>query len=136
MRLPLLSLAALAALAVVSGCDAGADAIGLTGTWEGEIYDAADSDAPRYDVTLRLSDNGQSVSGTGTAGSNAGDQTFSVSGGSFVGTAVTLPLFFASEPIPGRLTGTLTNQTPGRIEGTFSGPADLDGDVRIELVAR
>lgn len=133
MRRLAVLLAAAAALAALPACDSGSDAIGLTGTWEGEVIGATGS---RYDITLRLSDTGRSVSGTGTVGSADGAQSFSVSGGSFAGTAVTLPLFFASDPIPGSLSGALTNEDPGRIEGSFSGPSDLDGDVRVELVAR
>lgn len=134
MRLSVLA-ATLAALVVLPACDVGSDAVGLTGTWEGEVTVGGSAPAS-YDVTLRLSDNGQSVGGTGTVGSATGDLSFSVSGGSFVGTSVTLPLYFASDPVPGQLSGALTNQDPGRIEGTFAGPSDLDGDVRIELVAR
>lgn len=136
MRRVLAPLAALAMLVALPACDFGSDAIGLTGTWEGEVVVGSGTSAARYDVTLRLSDNGQSVSGTGTVGSAGGDLQFGVSDGTFVGTAVSLTLNFASDPIPGSLTGTLINQDPGRISGSFSGPSDLDGDVLIELVAR
>ena len=134
MRLSVLA-AALAVLVALPACDFGSDAIGLTGTWEGQVTVGGSAPAS-YDVSLRLNDNGQSVGGTGTVGSATGDLSFSVSGGTFVGTNVTLPLYFASDPVPGQLAGALTNRDPGRIEGTFSGPSDLDGDVRIELVAR
>jgi hypothetical protein len=136
MRRFLVSFAALAMVVALPACDLSGDPVGLTGTWEGEVTVGSGASAPQYAVTLRLSDTGLAVSGTGSVGSATGTQTFSVSGGTFSGTAVTLPLFFPSDPIPGALTGTLTNQDPGRIEGRFSGPADLDGDVRIELVAR
>lgn len=136
MRRVLASLAALAMLAALPACDFSSSAIGLTGTWEGEVVVGPGASAMRYDVTLRLSDNGSTVSGTGTVGSAAGDQTFAVINGTFAGTAVQLPLSFASDPIPGSLTGTLVDQDPGRISGSFSGPSDLDGEVHIELVAR
>ena len=136
MRRLSVSLVALAALAVLPACDSGSDAVGLTGQWEGEVVVGSGPAATRYDVTLRLSDTGQSVSGRGTVESDAGIQTFAVSGGSFRGTAVSLPLFFASDPVPGSLSGTLVNRDPGRVAGTFFGPADLDGEVEIELVDR
>ncbi len=123
------SVLALALLVALPACDAGASATGLTGTWEGEVVVGTTAS---YDVTLWLTDTGQSVSGTGTVGSTGGDLAFAVSGGSFVGTVVSLPLYFAADPIPGALVTT----DPGRIAGTFSGPADLVGDVQVELVAR
>lgn len=124
---------ALALLVALPACDAGASATGLTGTWEGEVVVGTTAS---YDVTLWLTDTGQSVSGTGTVGSTGGDLAFAVSGGSFVGTVVSLPLYFAADPIPGALSGALVTTDPGRIAGTFSGPADLVGDVQVELVAR
>ena len=133
----LLSVAAvLAMLASLPACDLGEDPIGLTGRWDGEVVVGTGAAAVRYDVSLRLSDTGRAVTGTGTVGSASGELPFAVSGGTFIGTSVTLPLAFASDPIPGSLTGTLVNQDPGRISGTFSGPSDLDGNVQIELVAR
>ena len=126
----------LAALAVLPGCDSGSGAVGLTGTWEGEVTVDSGASAGRYGITMRLSDDGRTVSGTGTVGSENGDERFAISGGSFAGTSVTLPLTFASDPIPGSLTGALVNQDPGRISGSFSGPSNLVGDVQIELVAR
>lgn len=136
MRRLSVSLAALAVLVTLPACDFGSSATGLTGTWEGEVVVGSGPAATRYDVTLRLSDTGQSVSGTGSVESDAGVQSFAVSGGSFRGTAVSLPLFFASDPVPGSLSGTLVNRDPGRVAGTFFGPADLDGEVEIELVDR
>ena len=49
---------------------------------------------------------------------------------------VNLVLRFDGPPFQGSLTGRLVETDPGRIEGTFFGRGDANGDVEIELVAR
>ncbi len=126
-------LAVLAVLAVLPACDSGADAVGLTGTWEGQISTPSSA---QIDVELRLTDNGRVVSGTGTVSGSGAPFRFAITDGSFVGTSVTLPFMFSETPFQGSLAGTLVDRDPGRIEGTFTGPSVLTGPVRIELVAR
>lgn len=133
----LASAVALAMLLTMTACDlGGSDAQGLTGRWQGEVVSGTGASATRYSITLQLSDTGQTVTGTGTVASAEGDQPFAVTRGSFINTAVELPLTFANDPIPGSLSGALTNRDPGRITGSFSGPSDTDGQVQIELVSR
>ncbi|WP_412069134.1 hypothetical protein [Rubrivirga sp. IMCC43871] len=135
-RLAVLSLALLA-LAALPACDSGSDAIGLTGTWEGEIYDPNDATAPRYPVTLRLSDDGMRVTGNGVVASlPEGDLPFLVVDGTFIGTLVNLTLRYDVPPFMGSLSGTLVGTDPGMIRGTFTGRGEANGNVEIELVAR
>ena len=122
----------LAALAVVPGCDSGSDAVGLTGTWEGTV----EAPAATYDISLQLRDNGRTVTGTGTVQVPNSPFRFTVSGGSFVGSRVELPVLLSESPFNGGLSGTLTQRDPGQIEGTFTGPQMIVGPVRIELVSR
>ena len=126
----------LTALLALPACDAGGpDAIGITGTWEGFIIDGTDASL-RYPITFRLNDNGVMVTGSGEYELPAEVVTFTVINGSFVETFVTLELRFLLAPFNGRLSGSLTQTDPGRIEGTFSGRGAGNGDVEIELVAR
>lgn len=128
----------LVVLAVLPACDGGgSEPIGLTGTWEGEIYDPDLASAPRYPVTLRLTDTGQRVTGDGVVEDlPEGRLAFSVVDGSFVGTIVNLELLFEEAPFRGALSGNLINTDPGRIRGTFSGRGEANGEVLIEIVAR
>lgn len=136
-RLPVLILA-LAALAVLPACDGGGpEPIGLTGTWEGEIYDPNDASAPRYPVELRLTDTGLRITGRGFVEDlPEGRLDFAVVDGSFIDRIVNLVLQFDVAPFRGGLNGTLVNEDPGRIRGTFTGRNEARGDVEIELVAR
>ena len=137
MRRLVLSALALAALAVLPGCDGGGpEPVGLTGTWEGEIFDPNDAAAPRYPVELRLTDNGVTVRGSGSVDLPAGRADFVVTDGAFVGTIVDLDLLFEQLGRIGALSGNLIDTDPGRIRGTFNGPNEANGNVEIELVAR
>lgn len=130
--------AVVVALAPLTGCGLGGpDPIGLTGTWEGEIYDAASAAASRYPVEMRLRDNGQRVTGSGEVQRlPEGSLLFTVTDGSFVNAIVNLQLQFAEAPFSGSLSGTLVETSPGRIRGTFSGRGAANGEVEIRLVAR
>ena len=124
----------LLAVAVVSlaACDSGGDAVGITGTWEGEVF-AATAGAPRYPVTVRFQDTGLTVTGTGVVelpGSDVFD--FTVVGGTFRDGAVSLDIRFDRTPFTGSIIGRLTETSPGRIVGTFQG-GGLVGDSRIDI---
>ena len=122
----------LAAVLVLSACDGGSDPVGVTGTWEGEVFAAAPG-AARYPVTARLVDRGVTVTGTGVVELPGADVfNFTVSGGSFDGSAVSLDLRFDTTPFTGAIVGRLTGTDPGRIEGTFQG-GGVVGDSRIEI---
>lgn len=125
----------LVALVALPACDTGGpDPIGITGTWEGFITSANTS--TRYPVTLRLTDTGERVTGSGVYSLPSEDVEFTVVNGSFFQSNVNLELRFALPPFIGSLLGTLTETDPGRIEGQFSGRGDGNGPVDIELVAR
>ena len=96
MRRAALALA-LAALAVLPGCDSGSDAVGLTGTWEGEVQASAGT----YDISLQLRDDGRTVTGTGTVQVPNAPFRFAVSSGSFIGTRVELPFLLSESPFNG-----------------------------------
>lgn len=133
LRLPLL----LAALLSLPSCDSGGGAVGITGTWEGEVYAAAPG-ATRYPVTLRLSDTGATVTGEGTVEIAGADPfEFVVYSGSFVGRTVTLDTRFDMPPFNGGIDGTLTGTSPGMITGTFQGRGVVgDSRIEVELVDR
>ena len=127
-KLPLLA----ALLLALSACDSGSDAVGITGTWEGEVF-SAQAGSARYPVTARFNDTGLLVTGTGVVelpGSDVFD--FTVVGGRFDGSAVNLDIRFDSTPFTGSINGRLTSESPGRIAGTFQG-GGLVGDSRIEI---
>ena len=143
MRRFLVPLAALVALVVLPACDSGADAIGVTGTWEGDVFDPNVANATRYPIELRLTDTGVQVTGRGFVdGLVTDDQLpngrldFAVTGGSFLDGDLTLNLQFALAPFMGTITGDLVNQDPGRIRGSFAGRGEANGDLVIELTAR
>ena len=120
---------------VLTACDAGGpDPIGITGTWEGVIMNTRLGTS--YPVTLRLTDTGERVTGSGEYTLPTERVEFTVVNGSFFQSNVNLELRFALAPFIGSLSGRLTETDPGRIEGTFSGRGDGSGDVDIELVAR
>ena len=126
----------LVALVALPACDSGGpDAIGLTGTWEGLITDGQNA-ALNSPITLRLTDDGRSVNGSGVVELPDERFEFQVVNGSFVDLQVLLPLRFQQPPFEGTLAGRLTNQDPGVIEGTFSGRGNANGPVEVELVAR
>ena len=128
VRLSLLAVALLA----LAACDSGGDAVGITGTWEGEVFAAA-AGSPRYPATVRLNDTGLNVTGTGVVelpGTDVFD--FTVVGGSFSGTTVSLDTRFDRTPFTGSIVGQLTETSPGRIVGTFQG-GGLVGDSRIDI---
>ena len=140
MRRLVLPLAVLAALAVAPGCGfGGPDPVGLTGTWEGVVYDATTTNATRYPITFRLRDTGLRITGDGFIDDlPEGRFEFLVVDGAFTeDLRVTLTLRFAEAPFEGFLSGTLTNRDPGRVDGTFSGRGELgNGAVRIEVTSR
>ena len=134
----MLRLSLLAALVIAAaGCDSGSDAVGITGTWEGEVFAAAPG-SPRYPVTARFTDSGATVTGTGVVELPGADMfEFTVAGGSFDGSTVNLDLRFDSTPFRGSLIGRLTETSPGRIEGTFQGGGVVgDSRIAIELTDR
>ncbi len=139
-RLPLLAL--VVALAALPGCGflgGGSDAVGLTGTWEGVVYDATTQGATRYPITFRLRDTGVTITGDGEIEDlPAGTFEFLVVDGAFTETLdVSLTLRFAEAPFEGQLSGRLVNRDPGTIEGSFSGRGELgNGAVRIEITSR
>lgn len=127
----------LAALVALPACDSGGpDAIGITGTWEGVVFDPDTPGAPRFPITLRLNDTGQMVTGSGTVELPEGPFTFTVVNGSFLNAIVDLRLRFEQPPFEGSISGRLTNQDPGEITGTISARGDANGDLVIELTAR
>ncbi|MEM1057480.1 MAG: hypothetical protein AAGI52_18335 [Bacteroidota bacterium] len=126
----------LAALVALPACNSlGDDAIGITGTWEGVVFDPA-TPGTTYPVELRLQDNGQVVTGTGFAEIPGERFEFSVISGSFVNSVVSLDFQYDLPPFKGGLDGTLTETSPGRIEGTFQGRGAANGRVDLELVDR
>ena len=130
---------ALVALFTLSACDSGGPApIGVTGTWEGVVFDPNIEGAPRYPITVRMNDNGIEVSGQGTVRDiPEGDLAFFIDrGSSFVEGRLTLALRFDRPPFIGSLAGVLVNEDPGRIEGTLQGSGSARGDVRIEITSR
>ena len=118
-------------LALPSCSLGGSDAIGITGIWEGEVF-SAEPGATRYPVELRLTDTGQFVSGTGSVELPGERFEFSISKGSFVGGVVNLDTRFDEPPFMGGIDGSLTETSPGRIEGTFIG-RDQVGNSRIDV---
>ncbi|PAP75424.1 hypothetical protein [Rubrivirga marina] len=132
----------LAALVAVSGCGflgGGSEAVGLTGTWEGVVYDATTQGATRYPITFRLRDTGVAITGDGEIEDLAqGTFEFLVVDGSFTEDLnVRLTLRFSEAPFEGQLSGRLVNRDPGTIEGSFSGRGELgNGAVRIEITSR
>ena len=123
---------ALAATLLVFGCDSGGDATGVTGTWEGEVFALADG-APRYPATLRLSDAGTTVTGTGVVELPGSDVfNFTVVDGRFADGAVSLDLRFDQTPFSGTVNGQVSSGDPATISGTFQG-GGLVGDSRIEV---
>lgn len=132
----------LAALVAVSGCGflgGGSEAVGLTGTWEGVVYDATTQGATRYPITFRLRDTGVAITGDGEIEDLAeGAFEFLVVDGSFTEDLnVRLTLRFSEAPFEGQLSGRLVNRDPGTIEGSFSGRGELgNGAVRIEITSR
>ena len=119
-------------LLVVSACDSGSDAVGITGTWEGEVF-SAEAGAARYPVTVRFQDTGLTVTGTGVVELPGADVfDFTVAGGTFDGSDVNLDLRFDRTPFTGSINGRLTSTSPGRIAGTFQG-GGLVGNSRIEI---
>lgn len=135
-RLALVPLA-LAALVALPACDSGGpDAIGVTGTWEGEVYDPAVADAPRYPIELRLTDSGVRVVGTGSVELTAETVRFDVTDGTFFDGNLRLELQFDRAPFLGGITGVLVNEDPGRIEGTMSGTGEAGGEFVIEITSR
>lgn len=134
-RPALLALALLAPLALAA-CDAsGPDPVGITGTWEGVIRNMNDRSV-EYPVTFRLTDTGTRVTGSGEYTLPAERVEFTVINGSFFQSTVNLELRFTLPPFVGAVQGTLTETDPGRIQGSFSGRGDGNGDLDIELVAR
>lgn len=131
-------LLALATLAVLPACDVnGPDPIGVTGTWEGEIFDPEDASAPRYPVELRMSDNGIRISGSGFVEDlPEGRFDFDIFDGSFIDGNLTLELRFDQPPFMGSVAGVLVNRDPGRIQGTFFARGDANGNFRIEITSR
>ena len=131
---PTLFLAALAVLAsVLPACGSlGDDDSGLTGTWEGTVT-GSEVAVP---VTLRLRDNGQTVTGTGVGELPGERWEFNVIGGSFVDRNVMLDFQYEVPPFKGGLDGTLVETSPGRISGTFQGRGAANGSVEIEIVDR
>jgi hypothetical protein len=133
---------ALAVLAATPGCGflgGGADAVGLTGTWEGVVYDATTPNATRYPITFRLRDTGVTITGDGEIEDlPEGTFEFLVVDGAFTEDLnVSLTLRFAEAPFEGQLSGRLVNRDPGTIEGSFSGRGELgQGAVRIEITSR
>ncbi|MGB3542007.1 hypothetical protein [Rubrivirga sp.] len=130
---------ALVALLTLSACDSsGPDAIGVTGVWEGVVFDPVVEGAPRYPVTVRMTDNGVEVAGQGTVRDiPEGDLAFFIdSGSSFVEGRLFLRLAFDRAPFIGSLSGVLVNEDPGIIEGTLQGSGSARGDFQIELRSR
>ena len=126
----------LAALAALPACDAsGPDPIGLTGTWEGAVTDGQDA-SRSYPITLRLTDTGRTINGSGVVELPTERFEFQVVNGSFVDFRVLLPLQFNAPPFQGTLAGDLVETDPAVIRGTFSGRGDANGPVLVELVAR
>ena len=128
-------------LAALPGCGflGGSDAVGLTGTWEGVVYDAGTPNATRYPITFRLRDTGLAVTGDGEIEDlPEGTFEFLVVDGSFAeDLSVRLTLRFAEAPFEGQLSGRLIDRDPGMIEGSFSGRGELgNGAVRIEITSR
>ena len=124
------------ALLILPACDfGGSDAVGITGRWEGQVTDAQDG-AQSYDLTLRLSDNGRSVAGTGELDLPDGPFLFSVVGGTFVQGQVNLPVQSDRLSRPGSITGVLTQTDPGEITGDLTAPGVAGGPLVVELRAR
>lgn len=134
------SAVALALLVVLPACDSGGpDPVGLSGTWEGVVYDATTPNATRYPISFRLTDSGLRITGSGEVSDlPSGPFTFAVVNGQFLeDLSVTLELEFTQPPFMGRLAGRLVNEDPGRIEGTFSGSGETGNSlVRIEITSR
>lgn len=127
----------LAALVVLPACGLGGpDPIGVTGTWEGEVYDPDVVDAPRYPIELRLRDTGLRITGTGVVDLPGERFAFAVTDGSFLEGRLTLQLQFNAAPFVGSIAGALVNTDPGRIQGTLSARGSATGDFLIEIVSR
>ena len=119
-------------LLTLPACDSlGSDAIGITGTWEGEVFEA-DTPQTRYPLQLRLQDTGQFVSGTGSVELPGDLFEFSLNKGSFLNGIVNLDIRFDDPPFQGAIDGTLTQESPAQIEGTFAGRG-LVGNARFEI---
>ena len=126
---------ALFALAL-SACDLGGpDAVGITGRWEGTVTNVQDA-SQQYPITLRLTDTGQTVFGTGEVVLPDDLFMFSIAGGSFIQGDVLLPLQFERPPFQGTISGELTQTDPAEITGTISGSGLANGPLVIELRAR
>lgn len=125
-----------AVLLMLSACDSGGDMTGVTGTWEGTVVASSGTDT--FPITARLRDAGTTITGTGVVELPGSDVfNFTVVDGSFIGTAVNLSIRFDSTPFSGSISGTLTNEDPARIEGTFQGGGVVgNSQFEIELVDR
>lgn len=138
--------ACLLALLVAPGCGfgGGPDPVGLTGTWEGVVYDATTEGATRYPIEFRLTDTGTRITGTGFVDDlPEGRLDLDVYDGLFAEDLTVRLDFLLSvdgqgvPPFNGALSGRLTNRDPGTIEGSFSGRGELgNGEVRIEITSR
>lgn len=125
------------AIVALSACGfGGPDPIGVTGTWEGEVYDPNDSDAERYPIEIRLRDTGLRITGTGFVDLPDERFDFAVVDGSFLEGRLTLVLEFDAAPFRGSMAGVLVNTDPGRIEGTLSARGTANGDFLIEITSR
>lgn len=121
---------------VLGACNSlGDDPIGITGTWEGVVYDPS-APSTQYPAELRLRDNGQVVTGSGFVEIPGERFEFSVIAGQFVDGNVMLDFQYNEPPFKGGIDGRLTETSPGRIEGTFQGRAQANGRVDLELVDR
>ena len=135
---------ALAALVALPACDSGSDAVGLTGTWEGVVYDATAADATRYPIVFQLQDSGLRITGSGYVDElPEGRLDLAITNGQFLEDLSVQLEFLLSiggqqvPPFSGSLSGRLTNRDPGRIEGTFSGRGAVGNSlVRIEITSR
>lgn len=124
------------ALVALSACDLGGpDPIGITGRWEGTVT-SQQSPSQSYPITLRLTDDGRTVTGSGTVELPNDPFSFTVFDGSFVQGTVNLPIQFDRAPFQGTIAGELTETDPGEITGTISASGLANGPLVVELRAR